>query len=151
MKRLEPAHEKVSQSATNVTSTAKAKMEEVQEGVQNTLNSALESTSSTASNESEATPASSSSASSQSTQTQMDDSSESVSLRDFRRWCRGDTDFPYSKPKSWPRSKLHSELTQLRSKNIAALTGRIFPKRRERKEKRREKGDKRLAQLMFFK
>jgi hypothetical protein len=101
VKRLEPAREKVSQSAANVTSAAKAKMEEAQEGVQNTLNSALESASGTTSSASEATPASSSSASAQSTQTQMDDSSESVSLRrDFRRWYRGNADFPYSKPKS---------------------------------------------------
>jgi hypothetical protein len=75
VKRLEPAREKVSESAANVTSAAKAKMEEAQETVQQTLSSALESSSS--SSESEATPASSSSASAQSTQTQMDDSQES--------------------------------------------------------------------------
>lgn len=89
MKRVEPRHEKVSQAAANVTSAAKAKMEEAQEGVQKTLNSAVESVS--GSSESSATPASATPASSstassspasvQSTQTQMNDSAETVSLR----------------------------------------------------------------------
>jgi hypothetical protein len=81
VKRLEPAHEKepvhekVSQSAANVTSATKAKIEEAQEGIQKTVNPILDTASS--SSESEGEAASSSPASAESTQTQMDDSLES--------------------------------------------------------------------------
>jgi hypothetical protein len=77
VKRIEPAHEKVSQSAANVTSVAEAKMEEAQEGIQQTLSPSPDSASS--SSESKEDTASSSPASAQSTQTQMDNSPERVS------------------------------------------------------------------------